>query len=76
MRIRYFLFYFFHQIFNDFKATFDSLNIKLYLIIFLKKTSLKDKFFKEIDNHLMNYYLNINGTNEINPNKKITDFFN
>jgi len=46
------------------------------LISFLKKTSLKDKFFKEIDNHLMNYYLNINGTNEMSPNKKITDFFN
>jgi len=46
------------------------------LISFLKKTSLKDKFFKEINDHLMNYYLNINGPNEISINKKITDFFN
>jgi len=53
---------------------------------FLKDTKLNDKYFKEIDKSLMNYYLdidNINSINNINKsleisnknNKKITDFF-
>ena len=49
------------------------------LKIFLHKTTLKDKFFKEIDKNLMNYYLNIEGLNQLdkhNGTKKITDFFN
>jgi flap endonuclease-1 len=46
---------------------------------FLNKTTLKDKFFKEIDKNLMNYYLNIEGLNQLDKNngtKKITEFFN
>ena len=55
---------------------------------FLKDSSLKDKYIKEINENLMNYYININGIyyfdNEIKnetvekekkKNKKITDFF-
>ena len=41
----------------------------------LNKTTLKDKFLKEIDKNLINYYLNIDGLNQIVKNKKITDFF-
>lgn len=51
------------------------------LNIFLASTKLKDKYYKEIEKNLMNYYLNIDGiynyeknTNK-NENKKITDFF-
>jgi flap endonuclease-1 len=48
---------------------------------FLNKTTLKDKFLKEIDKNLINYYLNIEGLNQLdklknNGTKKITEFFN
>ena len=43
---------------------------------FLTKTSLKDKYLKEIDKNVINYYLNIDGINQISKTKKITDFFN
>jgi flap endonuclease-1 len=46
------------------------------LKMFLSKTSLKDKFLKEIEKNLINYYLNIDGVNQITQNRKITDFFN
>jgi flap endonuclease-1 len=50
------------------------------LKLFLKQTSLKDKFLNEIDKNLINYYLNIVGVNLLDNikesnNKKITDFF-
>jgi flap endonuclease-1 len=46
----------------------------------LVKTTLKDKFLKEINRNLMNYYLNIDGLNQLdklknNETPKITDFF-
>ena len=44
------------------------------LKIFLKDTKLKEKFFKEIDKNLVNYYLNIEGISN-KKNKKITDYF-
>jgi len=47
--------------------------------VFLKESKLKDKFFKEIDANLMNYYININGVYDYDntkvKSKKITDFF-
>jgi len=60
------------------------------LKIFLKNSKLKEKYFDEIEKNIMNYYLNIEGVNQIvkelntntknkkikvNNNKKITDFF-
>jgi hypothetical protein len=50
----------------------------------LKDTKLNEKYIKEIDQNLMNYYLDIDNINNINKssevnkvnNKKITDFFN
>ena len=49
---------------------------------FLKKTKLKEKYVKEIDKNLMNYYLNIECISTKNEkllkktkNKKITDFY-
>ena len=45
---------------------------------FLTSTKLKDKYFKEIEKNVLNYYLNIDGGNQFetkNQNKKITDFF-
>ena len=48
---------------------------------FLKATKLKDKYFKEIDKNLINYYLDIDNLNHLNninnklSEKKITDFF-
>jgi 5'-3' exonuclease len=52
---------------------------------FLKKTKLKEKYLKDIDKNLMNYYLNIEGVCTKNNkkeepakkirNKKITDYF-
>ncbi len=52
------------------------------LNIFLKKTKLKQKFIKEIEKNLMNYYLNIKGlydiesiATELSKCKKITDYW-
>lgn len=47
------------------------------LKVFLKNTSLKERFFNEIDKNLMNYYLNIEGMNINNSTKKkkITDYY-
>ena len=47
------------------------------LKVFLKNTSLKERFFNEIDKNLMNYYLNIEGMNINNliKKKKITDYY-
>ena len=46
---------------------------------YLKNTKLIDKYFKEIDNNLMNYYLNITGlklsNNVQNEKNKITSYF-
>jgi flap endonuclease-1 len=50
---------------------------------FLKDTKLNEKYIKEIDQNLMNYYLDIDNINNINKaseankinNQKITDFF-
>jgi len=46
---------------------------------YLKNTKLIDKYFKEIDNNLMNYYLNITGlklsNNAQNEKNKITSYF-
>lgn len=46
---------------------------------YLKNTKLIDKYFKEIDNNLMNYYLNITGlklsNNVQNEKNKITYYF-
>ena len=49
------------------------------LKVFLNKTTLKEKFLKEIDKNLMNYYLNIDGLNQVDKTlstKKINDYFN
>ena len=46
---------------------------------FLKDTKIKEKYIKEIERNLMNYYLNIQNMNNIsyenNQIKKITDYF-
>lgn len=48
---------------------------------FLKPTKLNNKYFKEIDKNLINYYLDIDNLNHLNninnklSDKKITDFF-
>jgi flap endonuclease-1 len=42
---------------------------------FLHNTLLKEKFKKEIEKDLINYYLNIEGLNQMDKTKKITDFF-
>ena len=53
------------------------------LISFLKNSKLKEKTLFEMKDHLINYYLNIRGSDGYeeniiknnNNNKKITDFF-
>jgi flap endonuclease-1 len=53
------------DIFNDIDKSTKLIKPKIEdLKIFLYKTKLKDKFFKEIDNNLMNYYLKIEGNYE------------
>jgi hypothetical protein len=48
---------------------------------FLKNSKLKEKYTKEIDKNLINYFLNIQNMNSMineesnNSNKKITDYF-
>ena len=59
----------------------DMLNInkpdKEELVKFLHNTKLHDKYFKDIESNLMNYYLNIDSMKIINDDKnhKITEFF-
>ena len=52
------------------------------LLLFLKETKLKDKFIREIEKNLMNYYINIKGLYdiesiaiELSKCKKITDYW-
>jgi len=52
------------------------------LLTFVKQTKLKDKFIKEIEKNLINYYLNIKGlydiesiATELSKCKKITDYW-
>ena len=52
------------------------------LKVFLKNTKLKEKFFKEIEKNVNNYYLNIDGIYQYESNQsknkqsKITNYFN
>jgi flap endonuclease-1 len=74
----------FDKIDKDFKMNQPKIEL---LKLFIKKNSkLKDKYFKIIDDNLINYYLNIENMNEYDYNKKdnkndnknpkkITDFY-
>jgi len=69
------------EIYDKIDKDFRMVQPKIELLkTFLRKSKLNDKFFKIIDNNLINYYLNIDNMNQIDYKKKktevkITDFF-
>jgi flap endonuclease-1 len=69
------------DVYNKIDKNFKMLQPKLELLKdYIKNSKLKEKYYKIIDDNLINYYLNIEGIdqykdNDYKTNMKITDYF-